>query len=478
VGRFPGGSNAIRCDAYRVGAAVTTGHDFPIDDPRLASPINLVGKLLTAVARGYDSKDKWAHAVLVEAQKHDFANGCDVADVLRAALEPAKAWEVEAEQELWMEAIAERDRKERKSRENLESLRATAAAKATILENHPRGYTFAQACDAPLTSSYTVKGIAEPGAVSVFFGDSGTMKSFITTDLAAHVGSSRDWCGRRVRGTGVLVILGEGQAGYAKRLRVWAAERGIAPALVNLYVMPSPVDLSTDSEDVAVAISEAENALGRAVGFVLIDTYSTNLGDADEQSNSDAARVLGHARAAAGPYRALVFVHHVGHSEKDRERGAYQIRANADFRFKIERSGATITMTNAKAKEGCELPPMYFRFREIELGTDDEGDRITSLVMEPTDQPTQKPREVAKPAGANQRIVWDVVGELLRQSTTYGMAGAPAIRPCVTVGAAIEGCRGRLVVDEKHRKERTMTTINGLVGRKCLVLQDDWLWCP
>jgi hypothetical protein len=136
----------------------------------------------------------------------------------------------------------------------------------------------------------------------------------------------------------------------------------------------------------------------------------------------------------------------------------------------------TVTMTTLKTKEGSMGEPVHFQSREVTLGLDDDGDPITSLVIDQATLSATPPRANV-PSGGNQRIVWDVLGELFRQTATLGKAGAPLSRPCVTIAAAIESCRGRLAVESKRHRERTMTAINGLVSRGCLAMKEDWLWC-
>ncbi len=261
------------------------------------------------------------------------------------------------------------------------------------------GYTFADAMSRPLASNYFVKGVVGPGEISVAFGESGAMKSFVASDIGLHVASDKQWCGRRTKGAGVLFILGEGAAGYNKRLRAWALEHRIDPATVRAYVYPKPVNLHAGPGELQLAIDEAEAALGCPVRLIVIDTYSTNLGTGDEQSNSDTATVLKHVREAMGPERGVVFVHHVGHADKARERGAYQLRANADIRFMVKRDdanrGEVITLTNEKQKDGPELSPLRLVWKEFSLGADDDGDPVTSVVLTPTDR---EPVEVLRDA--------------------------------------------------------------------------------
>ena len=56
-------------------------------------------------------------------------------------------------------------------------------------------------------------------------------------------------------------------------------------------------------------------------------------------------------------------------------------------------------------------------------------------------------RQMALPKSGNQRIVWDALGEPLRESVTYGMVGAPPGRPRITMEAAIDQVRGKLPVE-------------------------------
>jgi hypothetical protein len=112
----------------------------------------------------------------------------------------------------------------------------------------------------------------------------------------------------------------------------------------------------------------------------------------------------------------------------------------------------------------------------LQIGTDDDNLPITSCVV--------RPQEAAKvinralpPKSGNQRIVWDALGEPLRKSPHYGMAGAPSSRPCITIEVAIEATRGMLVCDAKRRTERTQAAIRGLIDRGLLQHRDGWLWC-
>lgn len=278
------------------------------------------------------------------------------------------------------------------------------AARRTQASWEPSEYlSFEEALQGDLSSNYVVKGFAAPGACTILFGDSGDLKSFVLLDAMAHVAANlARWCGLRVRGGAVLVITAEGPGGAKPRVRAWSKRR--AKRSVPLDLLLEPVDLYDSAAQLALAIETSERRLGAPIVAVGIDPLGLMFGAGDEQSNADMARVLRNARLAAGPQRALILVHHVGHGDKGRERGAYALRAGADFRFQVSRDRETnvITLTNLKAKDGAEIGANYLAAEVIELGTDSDGDRVTSLALVGTCAPDsalaskgKRPSEIA-----------------------------------------------------------------------------------
>ena len=278
------------------------------------------------------------------------------------------------------------------------------------------GYPWEQVADEDVTSmSYLIKGVINKGDVVFMFGDSGTMKSFVATDMAFHVATGQKWQNHRVKQTGVLVVIAEGQAGYKKRVK--AVIKKYAAKDVPIWILPEPVALDKDADVLNVWIKMAEDALGCEIGLILMDTFSLMLGDGDESNNSDVSAALNGLRKAAVD-RAVLLIHHTGHGDKGRERGAYQIRGNADVRILVQRDedgkGRVITITNLKNKDDCLFEAINLGFEVIELGTDADGDPVTSLIITSTDRmPTcakaNKALDYIKQAivvcGSNQRDV-------------------------------------------------------------------------
>lgn len=118
-----------------------------------------------------------------------------------------------------------------------------------------------------------------------------------------------------------------------------------------------------------------------------------------------------------------------------------------------------------------------FRLDVVELGTDDDGGQITSCVVVPGESAVDPVRRILPPKSGNQRIMWNAIGELLRDSKSFGKAGAPATRPCVELEMAVDQLRTRLACEPKRQTERTRAAISGLVERGLLCLREGWVWC-
>lgn len=282
------------------------------------------------------------------------------------------------------------------------------------------GYMFGDVPDETVHFvDYIVKGVLHKGEVGFMFGDSGTMKSFVAADMMYHAALGMNWKGHRVceGGTGVMIVLAEGQGGYRKRIQALRRKHGKdAP----IWIVPEPVDVVANPEHLTYWVSEAEKKLGVAIGCVLMDTFSLMMGDGDESSNKDVSKVLNAVRAALCG-RAILFVHHTGHGDKGRERGAYQIRGNADRRIHITRDeggmGKVISVTCLKSKDDQMFEPFNVTFEVVDLGHDQDGDKVTSLVIVATDlEPTEavnskrgKPldyvRDAIKVTGSNEKEI-------------------------------------------------------------------------
>ena len=227
---------------------------------------------------------------------------------------------------------------------------------------------------------WLVKHVVPAESIGMLFGGSGTFKSFIAIDLALHVAHGLPWMGRRTDKGPVLYIAAEGGAGLWNRIDAWHRAR---PNLkwqdAELYVVPAAIDLTAD----AWRVVDAAQAVGATPTMVVVDTLSQTYAGEENSANEMAAylRELG-LRFRQLWQCAVMLIHHSGHQATERPRGSSAIRGNVDWMFGVHRDEREMlaTLTCQKQKDGELFDDATFQLSIGQLGKDDEGDDITSLV--------------------------------------------------------------------------------------------------
>lgn len=227
-----------------------------------------------------------------------------------------------------------------------------------------------------------IKGAVAAG-FNLEFGASSSGKSFHCIDKAVAVARDVVWNGHRVKGGPVLYIAAEAAAGIWRRLEAYALDRlGDQEPRPPLYVIPQALNLLASDEDVQVVVAEARRL---SAVLVVIDTVSRVFGGGDENSSQDMARFVSNLdRIRADTGAAILAVHHTGKDSTKGARGSSVLFAAADFVTEVERlgDGSTRRVTVRKSREGEDGAVQDFRLRVVELGEDDDGDPITSCVVD------------------------------------------------------------------------------------------------
>jgi len=264
-----------------------------------------------------------------------------------------------------------------------------------------------------LPNHWIIKGIIEVGSFSMIYGDSGTYKTFFAIAMAASIGLGRDFYGHRAKRGAIYYLAAEGCAGLTRRFRGWGQENAVlfdAP----IYRYTTPPDLLNAATVLLNALEDAIEMESALPLLVIIDTWhrALNGDDSDTASASAGLAVLDKIRAKF-PGLAVLIIHHTGHANKDRARGASLIHAACDSEFRLEKSGGKIIFINTKNKEAGLLPPLAFKPRKVNLIADDgsdmrdeDGEIETSIVL---DKVEHTPPPVVEAKGINQERVLEIL---------------------------------------------------------------------
>jgi KaiC/GvpD/RAD55 family RecA-like ATPase len=253
-------------------------------------------------------------------------------------------------------------------------------------EKRPRLYAvpFTEAADNALVdlTAPLIKGVLDQQTLAVMYGASNTGKTFVMLDLAYHIATGRAWQGRKAARGLVVYVAAEGGRGILKRIAALRAHYGEEAEGVALVVVPCPIDLLHGDGDVKALVAlvrHAEKTQGAPAMMVVIDTLSRALAGGDENASTDMGSFIRNVDRIREALRCtLTVVHHSGKDAAKGARGWSGLRAAIDT--EIEIAGGQIRFEKQRDLE--KVDALDFRLLTIAVGTDRDGDPVTSCVIQ------------------------------------------------------------------------------------------------
>lgn len=242
-------------------------------------------------------------------------------------------------------------------------------------------------------ADFLVEGLLERDSLVAVFGESGAGKSFFVIDLLASISAGVDFHGRPVQQAPCIYIAGEGKRGIIKRNQAWNIGRwGNPEGKKPFYPVRMGISLPDERmEEKLIDLIDStirENDLPTP-GVIALDTLARTL-SGDENSNADVSayiRCLDRIKERY-PGSTVVIVHHVGHGDQTRARGASALKCALDCEIRVQISAdlatgrKTMTVSNSKAKDAEEFPDLFFSMNSVEVFTKANGEAETSLYLE------------------------------------------------------------------------------------------------
>lgn len=321
-----------------------------------------------------------------------------------------------------------------------------------------------------------VKGVLPREGLAAIGGPSGSGKSFVAMDLLGAVAAGAPWFGIRTHSAPVLYVALEGEGGLGKRLKAYRERYGSVPR--RLMFLAAPLDIR-DATDRAELIQAAKQA-GVVGGVVCIDTLNRAAPGMDENASTDMGQVIEAMKQLQDALGGLVVaVHHTGKDLTKGLRGHSSLFAALDAVIEVTREGLQRSWKVGKSKDDEDGRSYPFRLKVIQVGEDDEGEPVTSCIVE-LDDAAISVRRALPPKAGNQKIIWDGLSELLRNAGNLPPKGAPDClplgRPALRIDDAIEQLRTRLVCEPKRQTERARSAVTGLISRGLLDSREGFIW--
>lgn len=266
-------------------------------------------------------------------------------------------------------------------------------------------------------ASWIIKGIVPRAGLAVIYGASGSGKTFLTLDLTSAVARGAAWRGAAAQKGRVVYVVAEGASGFRNRLEAYCSFHGVDPDQFDIGVVADAPNLlvKDDVKDLLKAIL----AFGK-VDMVVVDTYARAMAGGNENDAKDVGQAVAHCDIIHRKTGALVvLVHHSGKDATKGARGSGALRAAADLEIEVVQTREYRAATITKQKDGEDGAEYQFNLAELAIGEDEDGEPITSCVVEHRMDAASAHDRKENPEGVNEKLVMrylETIGEDIKRT--------------------------------------------------------------
>jgi hypothetical protein len=232
-----------------------------------------------------------------------------------------------------------------------------------------------------------VKGYLQHEQISLIVGDPSSGKTFLALDRDLHIAAGLEWFGRKVSQGPVVYLAAEAGQTIQNRAVAWGQEHGLNNTGVPFAAITSPVDLChADAGDIDKIVEAVANLnFASPLALLEIDTVARVMAGGNENAPDDMGAFIHSLDLLRQRLRCHISaVHHFGKEHDRGARGHNSLLAAIDTETRIENKVAVIT----KQRDGPCGGEFPFKLRPVTLGYDEDGDLVTTCVVDSLNQST------------------------------------------------------------------------------------------
>ena len=266
----------------------------------------------------------------------------------------------------------------------------------------PSGNVLLSACDG--TGQWLIKGLLPSRGLCVVYGPPSCGKSFLTLHAMLHVASGTPYAGHKTYQRRVIYIAAEGQGGFRKRVRAAGEALGLDEKTLQFDLLPVAPNLGTgegDAAELIETIQRAERQGDAPVGAIVIDTLSRTLAGADENGDG-LATFIKNGGLVEQAFKCLVLADHHTGWEGTRMRGWSGLHGACDAEWAVSEQEGKRLVQVTKMKDGEQGIEWYFDLRTVPVGLDEDGEAVTTCVVDLQSTPAKAVAAVKQKAAGKQ----------------------------------------------------------------------------
>lgn len=287
--------------------------------------------------------------------------------------------------------------------------RQQAAADDSVANEHLRLLTLDEFAQRPRIATH-VGGIIPAQSFIVAFGPTKQGKTFVMGDLLMHAAHGLDWHGFKIkRRLRVAYLIGEGATGFRVRLHAWLMHHDNIEEPGEFRILPRGMSLPANYGELIPVLREFRPDV------VVTDTLNRYFGTGDENSTQDMTRFTEAAKRVIDEVPcSLIAIHHTGHGDSGRERGSIVLRSACDVVIQIAKDQGGSGLVGFQVITGRDVEPMdqplSLRLKQTTTDwLDEDGQPMTTCLVELAGQPVNLPGSNIRPLGPGQTTLYEVI---------------------------------------------------------------------
>ena len=307
--------------------------------------------------------------------------------------------------------------------------------------------------------SFHVKGVLPQAALAVIYGAPSSGKTFLAMDIGFAVAQGVPWRGlKTIQGT-VAYIAAEDSHGVRMRAKAYAQEHKVEH--MPFYILGAAPNFR-DFDDMT-QVAKAVVALGD-VSLIFVDTWARALAGGDENSAKDvgeAVTLCAKLNRATGA--TVILIHHSGKDSTKGARGSTALLGACDAEIEVSRCEDDREAQVTKLKNSADGARYAFKLRVVPVGVDDDGEVVSSCVLEHVETQAKVDRKAREPKGVNEKLV-------LRALDDISIGGPVATVEVIDTAVnhiAFDAGEGK----RDKRREHVLRAMNALVERRILAVE-------
>lgn len=324
---------------------------------------------------------------------------------------------------------------------------------------------------------YLLKGLLSPNEISIWVGPPKCGKSFLLMYVTYMLSLGRSVFGRRVKPTRVLYVAAEGEGGIAKRLRALQDKYGRSG---NFAFIAQPIDLLRNGGHKLEVINAATAVDAQ---LVVIDTLNRAIAGGDENSPEDMGLFVRNISDIKQKTKAhLAVIHHgTKASNGSRPRGHSSLEGADDALIEVQKleDGSRLA-TVVHAKDDADGMRWGFALDVVGLGTDDDDDAITTLIVQEMLEAPAKAEKAPK-LNANEQIALACFDKAIKAEGIIATVGENHEERQVLQEEAFRRWfyREAKPGENKNTKRQAFNrAVDGLQAKGRLACRDSMMWRP